>query len=94
VTDPPRHPEPGDDSGMRYDREPGGGLPRWLRLAAIIVAVLALLVVVMLLIGGGHGPRRHSLSGDVRGPVPPASAAAVHAPPQGTDGADRPHREA
>jgi hypothetical protein len=82
MTDPPRPPEASDDSGMRYDGESSTGMPRWVKLVGIIVAVLALLVVVMLLIGGGHGPRRHTLSGDIRGQVPPASIAAGDAPPE------------
>ncbi len=61
MTDQPGQPEPGDDPGMPYDREPTGGIPRWVKVVAIVVAVLALLVVTMLLVGGGHGPRRHSL---------------------------------
>ena len=34
------------------------GMPRWVRVLAIIAAVLAVLVVI-LLISGGHGPGRH-----------------------------------
>jgi hypothetical protein len=63
MTDPPRRPEiSDDDSGLRYDRESSAGIPRWVKLVGIIVAVLALLVVLVLLVGGGgHGPSRHSL---------------------------------
>jgi hypothetical protein len=47
------------------EREPTG-VPRWLKVSVIIVAVLALLIVVMMLIGGGdHGPRRHGAAGGV-----------------------------
>jgi hypothetical protein len=61
---------------MVYDRESAGGIPRWVKVVGIIVAVLALLVAVMLLVGGGdHGPRRHGSGGtadsartDVPGP--------------------------
>lgn len=64
MTDHPRLPEAGDDPGMRDDPDPdlesGFGIPRWVKVVAIVVAVLALLAVVMLLIGcGGHGPSRH-----------------------------------
>jgi hypothetical protein len=81
MTDPPRSPKPGDDSGMVYDRESAAGIPRWVKGVGIIVIVLALLVVVILLVGGGdHGPRRHR-SGGVGGQAPPSSVTAVHVPP-------------
>jgi hypothetical protein len=53
----PPHPA---DGSSRYEEEPRSGVPRWVRILAIVLAVLALLVVVGLLIGGGHqGPSRH-----------------------------------
>lgn len=63
MTDP-RSTETGDDSGMEYEPESTTGIPRWIKVVAIVVAVVALLVVVMLFIsgggdGGGHGPGRH-----------------------------------
>ncbi|WP_156184819.1 hypothetical protein [Allosalinactinospora lopnorensis] len=48
------------------DQPPDTGVPRWVKVAGVIVGVLVLLVVVMALIGGGlgnHGPDRHT-SGD------------------------------
>jgi hypothetical protein len=81
MTDRPRSPKPGDDSGMVYDRESTTGIPRWVKVVGIIAVVVALLVVVMLLVGGGgHGPRRHG-SGGVGGQAPPSSVTAVHVPP-------------
>jgi hypothetical protein len=58
MTEPPRHPETGDDdSGSRYDRESSTGIPHWVMVVGIIVAVLALLVVMMLTgVFGGHRP--------------------------------------
>jgi hypothetical protein len=46
-------------------------MPRWVRVAVIIVGLLVLLFVVLQLtgIGGEHGPRRH-----VSGPSTPAVA--------------------
>ena len=74
MTDHQRHRETSDDDGMRYDHESTTGIPRWVKLGAIIAAVLALLVVVMLLVGGGgHSPRRHGMSGDIRDQVLAAS---------------------
>jgi hypothetical protein len=46
------------------DRESTSGIPRWVKMVGIILAVLVLLFVVVQLAGGGlggHGPRRHSL---------------------------------
>ena len=75
-----RPPSPDNDSGMVYDRESPPGIPRWVKVAGIVLAVVALLVVVMLLVGGGggHGPQRHGGAG---GQAPPSSVTAVHLPP-------------
>jgi hypothetical protein len=47
----------------RYERREG--LPRWLKVAGIVLVLVVLLVVVFLLVtgGGDHGPRRHGLAG-------------------------------
>lgn len=66
---------------MRYDDESSTGVPRWVKVAGIILAVVALLVVVVLLVGGGHGPRRHGSLGP--GQAPPAGAIEVHVLPEG-----------
>ena len=40
------------------DRHPG--MPRWVKVFAIIAAIVILLVVIVAVAGGGnHGPRRH-----------------------------------
>jgi hypothetical protein len=45
-------PKPGDEAAP--------GMPRWMKVTVIAVAVLALLAVaVMILSGGDHGPGRH-----------------------------------
>jgi hypothetical protein len=81
MTDRPRSPDTGDDSGRVYDRESTTGIPRWVKVVGIIAVVVVLLVVVMLLVGGGdHGPRRHG-SGGFGGQAPPSSVTAVHVPP-------------
>lgn len=37
------------------------GLPRWVKVAAIIAAVVIALFVIVLIFGGGqHGPSRHT----------------------------------
>jgi hypothetical protein len=49
------------------DRGSPPGMPRWVKVSGILLAVLVLLLVVVLLIsGGGHGPRRHVSGGSVR----------------------------
>jgi hypothetical protein len=71
MTDPSDRRETGDDNAMGYDGESSSGIPRWMKVTGIILAVLALLVVVVMLAvgGGGHGPRRHG-SGDTGGRAP------------------------
>ena len=41
------------------------GVPRWVKVSAVIAAiVLVAVLVVMLLSGGNHGPGRHVASGE------------------------------
>lgn len=47
---------------MGTDREPTTGVPRWVWVSGIVVAVLALVIVAVLLIGGGHNPPSHGPS--------------------------------
>jgi hypothetical protein len=64
MAEPPRDHETGEDAGVTARRGSPPGMPRWVKVSAIIAAVLAiLLVIVMLLSGSGHGPRRHSSDG-------------------------------
>jgi hypothetical protein len=55
MADPPRHRERADGDT---------GIPRWVKVVGIVVAVVALLVIVMLLVGGGSGHRPPGGSGD------------------------------
>jgi hypothetical protein len=60
MADPPRYP----GTGAEPDYESTTGIPRWLKVVGIIVAVLVLLFVAVLLFGGdlfggeggGHRP--------------------------------------
>lgn len=62
------------------DEQDTGGMPRWVKVFAVIGAVLALVLVVGLVFGGGeHGPGRHGGGNDDETPtshVPPVD----HAP--------------
>jgi hypothetical protein len=51
---------------MERDSERATGLPRWVKVLLIVVAIMVLLFVTVRLlgIGGQHGPQRHS--GEVR----------------------------
>jgi hypothetical protein len=63
VADPPHYPNSRKEAGM----------PRWVKVLAIVVAVVVLLIVATILIGGGgHSPRRHGGAG---GDAPSATAA-------------------
>jgi hypothetical protein len=65
-------------------RPPGGdgGLPRWVKVTGLVLAVLVLLGVAMMLTGGfgGHGPSRH---GGMGAPSRSAVTGAAHTPPAG-----------
>ena len=67
MTDPNTEP----DAGRRIDAGSPPGMPRWVKVSAIIVGVLILLFVVVQLTGvaGRHGPARHL----GEGPLPAAS---------------------
>ena len=75
-------PTPNDDSwrGREYP-----GLPRWVKVFAIIVIVLVLLVGIIMFtgVGGQHGPGRHMPSGDAGGQTPPSSVIEDYTPPGG-----------
>jgi hypothetical protein len=62
MADPPRHGDPAQDADLAADHGRPPGMPRWVKVSGVIVAVLVLLLVIVLLVSGGHGPRRH-LSG-------------------------------
>jgi hypothetical protein len=66
------------------NRPPYPGTPRWVKVFGIIVIVVVLLVVFMLLTG--HGPGRHTPSGDAGGQVAASSVMEVHALQEGSRG--------
>jgi hypothetical protein len=75
MADPPRSRDPGEAAGVAADRGSPPGMPRWVKVSGIIVAVLVLLLVIVLLLSGGHGPRRH-LSGGAGGQLARSSITA------------------
>ena len=85
MADPPRPRDPGEDADLAADRGSPPGMPRWVKVSGIIVAVLVLLLVVVLLTSGGHGPRRHA-SGDAGGQAPRSSVTASLTLPGGPGG--------
>jgi hypothetical protein len=55
-----------DETDARSDRGSGAaypGMPRWVKVAGIVVVALVLLVVIFMIVGGGaHSPGRHTPS--------------------------------
>ncbi len=59
MTDPLRRPE--SETGNEPDAAGPPGVPRWVMVSGLVVAVLVLaLVAIMLIVGGDHGPGRHA----------------------------------
>lgn len=54
----PRSPDTSDDADVTLGRGAKPGMPRWVKVSAIVVAVAAILLVVLMLTGvlGEHGP--------------------------------------
>lgn len=76
-------PDPGPDLDGGLDGGTPPGMPRWVKVSAIVVGVLILLFLVLQLTGiaGNHGPGRHSSAGITppaghTEPAPPSSASA------------------
>lgn len=61
------------------------GMPRWVKVTGLVVALLVLVVVVVMLIAGPgeHGPSRHGGPGEQ---TPPTSMPAGHQMPDGGHG--------
>lgn len=72
MADPP-YPDPNGDTGDAPGAGPGRGstrrTPRWVNVFGIIALVLILLFAAWLLVSGGHGPGRHTPSGDAAGHI-------------------------
>jgi hypothetical protein len=66
VAEVPREPRDGRPAGVEPGRGSPPGMPRWVKVIAIIIGILVVLFVVLQLtgIGGRHGPGRHMSAGD------------------------------
>ena len=65
------------DNGSREHAGSDTGTPRWVKVFGIIALVVGLLLVSFLVVGGrpgGHGPGRHTSSGDTGGRTPASIA--------------------
>jgi len=62
------------DTGVGRDRESTPGTPLWVKVFGIIALAVVLLFVILLLFGGGHGPGRHTPSGDAGGNRSPSAS--------------------
>jgi hypothetical protein len=61
MTDPPSDPQSRPDTGNDTARGEHPGLPGWVKVSGIVVAILVMaLIVIMLIAGGDHGPGRHA----------------------------------
>ena len=71
MADLPPYPDSNGGTDVGPERESTTGTPRWVKVFGIIAAVLVLLFVIVMLTGvGGHGPGRHTPSGDPGGQTP------------------------
>lgn len=59
MTDSPTQPDDVDDMGRSRGHTPPIGMPRWVKVFAVVGIILVVLLLVGLLAGGNHGPGRH-----------------------------------
>lgn len=60
------------------------GTPRWVKVFGIVAIVLVVLIAITLFTG--HGPGRHTPSGDAGDQVRRSSIMETHEPPEGGHG--------
>ncbi len=63
MADSSRRPDSEGDIGNGGAAEPDSGsdtgVPRWVKVSGVVIALI-LLIAVVLLVGGGHGPGMHT----------------------------------
>jgi hypothetical protein len=52
--------EPREDQSPAEEAGATTGVPRWVKIFAIIAVVVIVIVIVVAIVGDGHGPSRHS----------------------------------
>lgn len=72
--------EPEPDGNRTAASKSPPGVPRWVKVSGIVVALLLLVLLVAVLADGSHGPGRHQMSGTVE--PHGGSVAVVSAGPQ------------
>lgn len=61
MTDRPTQPDSTSDTGSDTARGAPPGLPRWVKVAGLIIGILLVaLAAIMAIAGGDHGPGRHA----------------------------------
>jgi hypothetical protein len=56
MTDPPRYPDTGEDSGAESDQEATTAMSRWTKVLIVVFGLLIMLVLILHLATGG-GPQ-------------------------------------
>jgi hypothetical protein len=96
MADPTPDPDTWGRRGAGPDDASRTGMPRWVKVFGIILAVVVLLLVAVLLLGGGplgdHGPGRHTRAGDASEQAPPLAVAADSGRLSGPTGLSADHR--
>jgi hypothetical protein len=59
MADPPRSPDPREDTGLGPNRGAAGGRPRWVVVLGIIIVTALVALMVFLHLTGSLGPGLH-----------------------------------
>jgi len=84
---PDSYGDPADATGVAPERGSTPSTPNWVKVSGIVALLLVVLSVVLLLTGGapgGHGPGRHTGSGDADGRTPFRGVTEAHTPLPGS----------
>lgn len=70
--------QPAPDAGPGVSGRPPG-VPRWVKVSGIVVAILLLILIVAMFAGGDHGPGRHQVGTSIGGESQPVALGLRHA---------------